>query len=405
MKRIITQLAIIAAAVPCLAQSITVTSSRYVAQGSGNMTVHYEGAPVGTDAWIGIYKSGDHKHAKNSYKWAYTSGASGDVTFDLGDWDAYYAVLFSDGGYDEIARSEYVLACNDYNGAKAEAFTLNTDKNVYQVGEPVNISWTNAPAVDKDWIAIYSADKYPGLVGSSESYEYVGGQTSGSMTLNVDGNQNYTEPLPAGNYYVTYLLWDGYAEIFERVPFTVVETMPEVSVGPELYATYVAPTDVDFASCAEVKAFTVTSIEGGYITLNEVERVPAGTAVVVKADAADTYTLAPAASCPAIGTNLLQASEGIDFDPAATVTNYILSQQEGKVGFYPVASGYIPEGVGYLQIASSEAKAFYSFEGTTAIGSIMANGNGSDTIYSLSGQRVQKMQKGINIINGIKVLK
>lgn len=404
MKRIITTLALAAAILPSMAQSITVTSSRYVAQGSGNMTVHYEGAPVGTDAWIGIYKSGDHKHTKNSYKWAYTSGTSGDVTFDLGDWDAYYAVLFSDGGYNEIARSEYVLACNDYNGAQAEAFTLTTDKKVYTVGEPVNISWTNAPAVDKDWIAIYSADKYPGLVGSSESYEYVGGQTSGSMTLNVDGNQNYSEPLPAGNYYVTYLLWDGYAEIFNRVYFTVVDPKAEVEIGQSGYATYVAPRDLDFTSCAEVTAYTVSSVANGYVTLTEADAVPAGTAVVVKADAAGTYEVDAASETPVIGTNLLMASEGIDYDADATAVNYVLASKDGVVGFYPVTSGSIAEGKGYLQIAAAEAKAVYTFEETTAIRGMEATAKEA-SIFNLAGQRVLKAQKGIFIINGKKVLK
>lgn len=232
MKRIITSLALAAAILPSLAQSITVTSSRYVAQGTGNMTVHYEGAPVGTEAWIGIYKSGDHKHDKGSYTWAYTTAESGDVTFDLKDWDAYYAVLFRDGGKDEIARSEYVLACNDYNGAQAEAFTMSTSKQVYKVGEPIEITFAGVPAFDKDWIAIYSADKYPGLIGNSESYAYVDGNKSGTIKLNIEGNLNYTEPLAPGNYYVTYCLWDGYAEAFERVPFTVSDNTTGIHALP-----------------------------------------------------------------------------------------------------------------------------------------------------------------------------
>ena len=232
MKRIFTSLALVAVMLPAMAQRLTVTSSRYVAQGTGNLTIHYEGAPVGTDAWVGIYKSSDHKHARNSFKWAYTTAASGDLTFDLPDWDAYYAVLFSDGGDNEIARSEYVRACNDYYGAQAEAFTMTTDKQTYKTGEPINITYAGAPAFGKDWIALYSADNYPGLQGNSESYCYINGNTSGTVTLNVEGNENFSGTIAPGNYYVTYCLWDGYAEVFARVPFTVSDQATAISSLP-----------------------------------------------------------------------------------------------------------------------------------------------------------------------------
>ena len=41
----------------------------------------------------------------------------------------------------------------------------------------------------------------------------------------------------------------------------------------------------------------------------------------------------------------------------------------------------------------------------TGIANVDANLNADANIYNLAGQRLQKMQKGINIINGIKILK
>ena len=58
----------------------------------------------------------------------------------------------------------------------------------------------------------------------------------------------------------------------------------------------------------------------------------------------------------------------------------------------------------------SGVKAFY-FEGDDATGienvnsALDANHNFDGAIYNLAGQRISKMQKGINIINGKKVLK
>lgn len=224
MKRFFVLLALIASILPSMAQSITVTSSRHVAQGTGNMTVHYEGAPVGTSAWIGIYKSDDPTHVRGSFAYAYTDGESGDLTFDLPGWDAYYAVLFKDGGYDEIARSEWVLACNDYNGAKAEAFTMTTDKETYEVGEPIEVTLDGAPAFGNDWLAIFKAD-CTNMITHYEAYQYVGGNASGTIS--------FPGTLAAGDYFVTYLLWDGYAEVFRRVPFSVKNADVQVVDAPK----------------------------------------------------------------------------------------------------------------------------------------------------------------------------
>ena len=55
---------------------------------------------------------------------------------------------------------------------------------------------------------------------------------------------------------------------------------------------------------------------------------------------------------------------------------------------------------------ASEVKAL-SFDGedATAIQAIDGQHATDDAIYNVAGQRIQKMQKGINIINGKKVLK
>ena len=57
--------------------------------------------------------------------------------------------------------------------------------------------------------------------------------------------------------------------------------------------------------------------------------------------------------------------------------------------------------------ASPLVKAFYlTEEDATAIGNVNVNDNvNAGVIYNLSGQRVSKLQKGINIVNGKKVLK
>ena len=66
----------------------------------------------------------------------------------------------------------------------------------------------------------------------------------------------------------------------------------------------------------------------------------------------------------------------------------------------------IPERKAYLEI-ESKAKAFYGLfeDDAPAIENVNDNDNLNETIYNLAGQRINKAQKGVNIINGRKVLK
>ena len=142
---------------------------------------------------------------------------------------------------------------------------------------------------------------------------------------------------------------------------------------------------------------------GSYLTLTQQgNTIPAQTAVVLKG-AEGYYSFTPLASAPAIsGTNdLLGAATDID-----AAGKYILAKPEGKdAGFYLANSGTIKAGKAYLP-ATSSVKAFLFAEddATGIVSSLVETGEGA-VIYNLAGQRIQKTQKGINIINGKKVLK
>jgi len=91
---------------------------------------------------------------------------------------------------------------------------------------------------------------------------------------------------------------------------------------------------------------------------------------------------------------------------------YALStlNETAEIGFYPVGYGVtIPEGKAYLDLNGSSVKGFtFVFEDeATSINKELRMKNEElfeGAIYNLAGQRLQKMQKGINIINGRKVL-
>lgn len=174
----------------------------------------------------------------------------------------------------------------------------------------------------------------------------------------------------------------------------------DVAVTDVGYATFVAPSDVDFTDC-EVSAYAA-QVNDTYVHLEPVTTVPAGTAVIVKAAASGTYAINSTTSASLGADNdLVAATENITADG----TQYALAKLDGVVGFYKVETGTtIPAGKGYIVI-SSPVKAFYGFDedDATGISNLNLNANLNETIYNLAGQRMQKLQKGINIVEGKKI--
>ena len=164
------------------------------------------------------------------------------------------------------------------------------------------------------------------------------------------------------------------------------------------YATMYIPVAVSVPE--GVEAFTGTIEIQGWLTLNPIgATIPAWEPVILKG-VAGIYSFTPAADADNIADNVLKgASEDIQANG-----QYILAQPEGEdVGFYKATTGTIKAGKAYLESASG-VKAFY-FAGDEATGiAEVENAVENRVIYNLAGQRLQKMQKGINIMNGKKVL-
>ncbi len=146
---------------------------------------------------------------------------------------------------------------------------------------------------------------------------------------------------------------------------------------------------------------------GAYLTLTEQgNTIPAEIAVILKGDES-YYSFTPAASAPAItGTNDLL---GTAAPLASTGKEYALAKLDGVVGFYKVADGTsIPAGKAYIvNEGGSEVKGFtFNYGGdATAIQRVENGRQTTDgAIYNLAGQRLQKAQKGVNIMGGKKVL-
>ena len=120
------------------------------------------------------------------------------------------------------------------------------------------------------------------------------------------------------------------------------------------------------------------------------------------------YSFVPTTGASEYTGNALSGSDG-------TVTGgdgiYALSTLGGTapVGFYPLTDTNIkiPAGKAYLNLSGSTVKAFtFVFDDdATGIEETLSNSPlKGENIYNLAGQLIQKMQKGINIVNGKKVM-
>ena len=150
---------------------------------------------------------------------------------------------------------------------------------------------------------------------------------------------------------------------------------------------------------SDLAAYT-GKINGEYLTLTKIDgTVPALTPVVIKATP-ETYTLTITEDAAPIEDNDLK---GTLSDIADATGKYVLTQPEGEdIGFWKATSGTLKAGKAYLEIAS-EVNRFLFFDEATGIANVeKATENGP--IYNIAGQRLSKVQKGINIVNGKKVL-
>ena len=174
------------------------------------------------------------------------------------------------------------------------------------------------------------------------------------------------------------------------------------------YATYIPEG---------VEVYAVSSIENGYVALEAVEGVlPANTGVILK-NAGD-YTFV-AAGATGNATSLLQGSTT---DTYVAGNAYVLAAKKGVVGLYKAILNKDENGAegtthfknnafkAYLPVAEGEeAPAMFTLgrggedEDTTGIDQLISNGE--VVIYDLAGRRVEKMEKGIYIVNGKKVIR
>ena len=172
------------------------------------------------------------------------------------------------------------------------------------------------------------------------------------------------------------------------------------------YATLYVP-DTDVTIPTGVEAYTGVIKNEGWLHLNDVSDAIAADEAVVLAGEAGIYSFVPTTGATKAAENDLKgAAEDIAITEVSN--KYILAKPgENPVGFYKTTSGFIKAGKAYLE-AGSEVKGFiFKFDDDATGIAEIENGklNAESSIYNVAGQKLAKMQKGINIVGGKKVLK
>ena len=171
------------------------------------------------------------------------------------------------------------------------------------------------------------------------------------------------------------------------------------------YGTIASAYPLDCANLPDgLKAYKVTELTAETVTLEEVTTaVAAGTGLILKGTAGETYNIPVAATGTDISeTNKLQAA--VTATAVEANETYIL--QGGQ--FHKVtAASTIPAGKAYLRYAdlSMARELTLTFGDATGIGATLKNKEiENKEVYNLKGQRVAQPTKGLYIQNGKKVI-
>lgn len=180
------------------------------------------------------------------------------------------------------------------------------------------------------------------------------------------------------------------------------------AIGGKSYATLYLPFGISLPD--EVTAYKI-AVDGEWARPTSMgQELPAKTPAMLVSDEAFTQVVAqynPEAAADATGNVLqgvLEATSGADLN------GYVLNAPGGQIGFYKLSSGgTLAANRAYLP--SSEVGSVKGFvlnwdELPTEINCLSPTPSpmSKGSIYNLAGLRMSKLQKGVNIVNGHKVL-
>jgi len=184
------------------------------------------------------------------------------------------------------------------------------------------------------------------------------------------------------------------------------------------YATYCSEYPLSFTGNEDYSAWQITGVSGTSISFSQIiGSIKGGQGILLKGTAGATVTLTSADSSNELTGNLLYGTLAPTY--AETDAYYGLSGNQ----FVKVNAGTVPAGKALLPASvvdgsgGGDVKSFtFIFDDADGIEALLDGSSEQDRadslqknvdskeIYNLAGQRMSKLQRGVNIVNGKKVL-
>jgi len=326
-------------------------------------------------------------------------------SFTMGAADATAVVSYSEADFNYFFEAESILSKSygNANGSYSSGVTAGvyTGANLYM------------PSIAA---GIYTVKVNTSVRRSNEDIFTV--QTSTDGTNWTDAGSITLTSNKAGDYSLEGVVINGYVRLVEAKSQNMCHYVDYVTLTKTGDASYTRSTTtgkfgticLPFAPTvvgADLYSATINP-EGDAVTLEPVETPIAGTPYIYKATAdaqSFAYTTGELVSAPVSAAPLVGVFEATE----VPVGSFVMQTQEGIQAFYQVAEGQQPTlsaYKAYLTVpASNNAKMITIGEDTdaTAIKAIDALTTGNAKIYDLNGRELKSLQKGVNIVNGVKV--
>ncbi|NHN24645.1 T9SS type A sorting domain-containing protein [Flavobacterium jejuense] len=205
-----------------------------------DVIVSFTNGPNLSNDWIGIYKMGINAGDAQSTAYEYITSTNGSLTFQNLPKGYYYASYYLQDSYNNIGNKTFFKVGDIVT-------ELWIDKPVYQLGEQINASWTDAPGIVKDWLGIYNEGDDPNIQPLI-SYQYFQGLANGNTQI-----ENQNMPTEDGNYFIVMFTNDSYNEVSNRVSFEVISPLKnkefEIDNGIRLYPNPTSNNKQTFIQC------------------------------------------------------------------------------------------------------------------------------------------------------------
>ena len=205
---------------------------------------------------------------------------------------------------------------------------------------------------------------------------------------------------------VRYIKWIYTNKSSGNVALGNINLLATVTLSPaKTYTTLTSAKNLDFTSVSsDLKAYIATEVSGGAVQMTQVNKVPAGTGLVIKkTGSAASYDV------PVFDGTGADDVSGNKMAGSATATTAI-AENGGYIlkdgVFQPANAGTLAAGKAYLAIAVSSAHELimdFDESDVTAISEVTTT-NHTNEFYDLQGRKVAQPTKGLYIVNGKKVI-